>query len=112
MNIWALVGGIVAQLWLLTRALLFGLLGALLGWILALASLSTLRSDRIAREIGTGQLYAVAGSWEFALQQPVVLFFLTICFGLGLWLHSRQQTWIMFVIAATCRLGLLLFPKR
>jgi len=100
------IAGAISHLWLLAKVLFSGLLGAILGWVIILSSLAAARSVWLKRELDTTQPYAVAGTWEFALHQPFVPLLLGACFALGVWLHLKQQTWVLFAIAVICRFAL------
>jgi hypothetical protein len=77
------------------KSLAGGIAAAIVAWAFVVA-LEMWRIARVYQKMQPGPLRAVAFEWGyFLLQKPWVIGFLTISFGLGLWLTShylaRQQ---------------------
>jgi hypothetical protein len=70
------------------KSLTGGIAAAIVAWAIVVA-LEIWRIVRVAQTMGPGPLRAVAFEWGYILLKPWVISFLTISFGLGLWLTSH-----------------------
>ena len=69
------------------KSLAGGIVAAIVAWVIVVA-LEIWRTVRAAQRIGPGPLRAIAFEWGYVLQKPWVIGFLTISFGVGLWLTA------------------------
>lgn len=70
------------------KSLAGGIAAATVAWAIVIA-LTMWRTGRAYQKIEpAGPLRAIAFEWGYMLQKPWVLVFLTISFGVGLWLTS------------------------
>jgi len=69
------------------KSLAGGIAAAIVAWIIVIA-LTIWRIVRVSQKMEPGPLRAIAFGWGYILRKPWVIGFLTISFGLGLWLTS------------------------
>ena len=73
----------------LVRGLMGGLAAAILTWVVILV-IFTVRMNEARNQSGSFGLGDTAGGWTYLLHQFWVLVLLTVSFGLGLYLSTRN----------------------